>query len=555
MNYPLLILLSWKTEKKLKRNMTRNVNFESVIEQTEQELGLEPTAQQREDALLKFRDLPYWIWDPKEHERIYLKTYGEVIKDQPHCCYNHTLGLPVKDGVPRPLYPYQRPFLDALERDKFVACHKPRSAGITEVALRYLEHLILRDESFKGMQAIIISAAAEAQTISFIQRMKAHLEPHFGSFDSRETILKLGDVTVRTMPPHNLRRIRGLTDVFYCLAEEADHWNKSEEDELLPIIMPLRQKYTDMRFALVSTPGRLGGLMQSLHDGNAERFGFKNVVIDWRDVELYSDQDIRRFQSQPNWQREFALQWGYGTGTLFSYPDLQYAVELGRRYADVKYNPDHAKRPYPYCIYPEADTMLGIDTAGGSTSEFGIVGLQIWNRHVHIFAAESYSRPNFDQMIDRVMELWQGTSCNAKIYVDSSNPGWIRLLKARMSPLTGGRERVDFENYIQHLREKGHAGDHDMKLSDFMSVVPVVFSTHAPRLLQAAAFYVQRHLVAIHPDFKLLIEDLHSARTKEHASNDWQLDKSQHSHDILDAFRCAMYDFRVERPKIPITAY
>jgi hypothetical protein len=61
-----------------------------------------------------------------------------------------------------------------------------------------------------------------------------------------------------------LRRLRGLTDVSFLLAEESDHWNRNEEDELLPTIMPLTQKDASMMMALVSTPGRLGGLMHRL---------------------------------------------------------------------------------------------------------------------------------------------------------------------------------------------------------------------------------------------------------------------------------------------------
>jgi hypothetical protein len=388
--------------------------------------------------------------------------------------------------------------------------------------------------------------------------IRAHLEPIFGNFESREKTLVLNDVRFQTMPSHNLLQLRGITNVSFLTLEESSFWHKSEEEEILPIILPLRQKNKDIQIACISTPGRIGSLMHQIHLAPQDKTPFHKVYIDWRQVvgKLFSHQEIEE-ASRTNvaFEREMNLAFGFGMGTLFAYSDLQAAVELGRRYADPSYNPSHLKMPYPYTLYPGADSTIGIDTAGGSSSQFGIVGLQIWNRHVHVFTAEGYSRPNFDEMIDRVMELWQGTSCNAKIYVDSSNPGWIRLLKQRISSLTGGRERVDFENYIEHLRQKGWAGDHDMHLSNFMSVVPVVFSTHAPRLLQATAFYVQRRLLSIHPDFELLLEDLHSARTREHATNDWQLDKTQHSHDLLDALRCAFYDLRIEKPKVAVTAY
>jgi hypothetical protein len=31
------------------------------------------------------------------------------------CCFNHTISLPVKGNIERPLYPYQKTVLDALD--------------------------------------------------------------------------------------------------------------------------------------------------------------------------------------------------------------------------------------------------------------------------------------------------------------------------------------------------------------------------------------------------------------------------------------------------------
>ena len=81
----------------------------------------------------------------------------------------------------------------------------------------------------------------------------------------------------------SLRRLRGLTDVSFVLAEESDWWNRSEEDELLPTIMPLTQK-SNPYIALVSTPGRLGGLMHRLSQANENKSRFKKVRIPYSDV-------------------------------------------------------------------------------------------------------------------------------------------------------------------------------------------------------------------------------------------------------------------------------
>ncbi|MFL6385549.1 MAG: hypothetical protein ACJ712_11350 [Nitrososphaeraceae archaeon] len=42
---------------------------------------------------------PFWIWNVEEHKQEDIKTNGD-------CCFNHTVGLPQKDGVDKPLYGY-----------------------------------------------------------------------------------------------------------------------------------------------------------------------------------------------------------------------------------------------------------------------------------------------------------------------------------------------------------------------------------------------------------------------------------------------------------------
>src|SRR5215216_1497401 len=497
----------------------------------------------------KFFGKDFWIWNKTQHESEYDRTGG-------NCCFNHILSLPSKLGVKHALYEsYQRSVIDALEKYRRLAIIKPRSSGLTELMLRWAEYIALRDQALKGHQILIVSAPGENLSISFIRRMKAHLEPHFGQFDTNQNLLEINSVRLEALASHNLRTLRGRDKVAMILIEESDFWNKSEEDELLPTVLPHIQK-SDPYIITVSTPGRKGSLMERMftedmqtEEEERKHYSlFHKIKIDYRDVELYSQEDIRQAMLQPNFRREFGGEWGFGvgTGSLFSYADLDAAVNLGRMYANTKYNQDHASRPYPYTVYPESvdSVAIGVDTAGGSSSEFAICGLQIWNKRLHVFTAETYRRANHDQMIERVMNLWkEGTSCRGTVFVDGSNPIFIRSLKTRMSSYTN--ERIDFEEHIDWLRAKGFAGDHDINLSQHMSCVPVYFQTHGPRLLQIASVYVQRHLVSIHPNFRELISSIQSAKTREHAAHDWALDKLEYSHDILDAFRCCCYDLKI----------
>ena len=54
-----------------------------------------------------FRNKPFWIWNKDEHLKL-------AIDSNQQCCYNHIVGLPVKDGKQYPLFDYQKLLYDTL---------------------------------------------------------------------------------------------------------------------------------------------------------------------------------------------------------------------------------------------------------------------------------------------------------------------------------------------------------------------------------------------------------------------------------------------------------
>ena len=63
--------------------------------------------------------------------------------------------------------------------------------------------------------------------------------------------------------------------------------------------------------------------------------------------------------------------------------------------------------------------------------------------------SEEIERPDFNQMIDRVIEVVLKYNIrfdnNCRIFVDGANPGFIRELKRRL------REDTDYEEQIQTM--------------------------------------------------------------------------------------------------------
>ena len=171
--------------------------------------------------------------------------------------------------------------------------------------------------------------------------------------------------------------------------------------------------------------------------------------------------------------------------------------------------------------------------------------LQLWDRKVHVHTAIQSSRPNEDEVIERIINLYESTNRQANIFVDAAAPHFIAKLKYRISQGGERNERVDYDNHIAYLRKHGWAGENDSDLPRQMTVVPVPFNKHGPRMLSALSTYIERGWLAVHPKFGELIQALQAARTQPHEKTDWSLDKSSLSLDLVDACRLCFYPMRV----------
>ena len=51
------------------------------------------------------KDKPFWIWDKEEHLK-------QAIATNQRCCFNHVVGLPIKEGKEYPLFDYEKIIYD-----------------------------------------------------------------------------------------------------------------------------------------------------------------------------------------------------------------------------------------------------------------------------------------------------------------------------------------------------------------------------------------------------------------------------------------------------------
>jgi hypothetical protein len=99
----------------------------------------------------------------------------EDIKTIGYCCFNHIIGLPVKDGIDKPLYDYEELIFDALvvrNSNKHLWIKKAAGLGVSEFMLRFMAWLCLKDNSLSGTQMCIVTGPRIDLAIALIDRMK-----------------------------------------------------------------------------------------------------------------------------------------------------------------------------------------------------------------------------------------------------------------------------------------------------------------------------------------------------------------------------------------------
>jgi hypothetical protein len=74
-----------------------------------QKLVQSQSGQEQSQLSQRLRDKPFWMWDQTIHKQEDIKTKGD-------CCFNHIMGLPIKDKIEKPLFGYEK-----LLNDSFIS--------------------------------------------------------------------------------------------------------------------------------------------------------------------------------------------------------------------------------------------------------------------------------------------------------------------------------------------------------------------------------------------------------------------------------------------------
>ena len=376
----------------------------------------------------------WWIGNVTEHTRRFKQSNG-------NCCFNHIIGLPSKNGEEQPFFDYQYSIYKALfnpsyinyrpptpdEEEKYrklmmdaelksktkseniknthqdvlnqkgneliypfkvkhVWIKKATGLGVTELLVRIMCWLCLRNDDYKGSQMVVVTGPNQDLAIKIIKRMKGLFEPHGITFDSKETILNLNGCSIEAYPSNHLDAFRSLTNPKFILLEEADFFHKSEQE-----VRHVAERYiakSDPYIVMVSTPNSPLGLFAQIEKEPYESCIYKKLFLHYSEGvgKIYTAEEIEKAKKSPSFPREYELQYQGLIGNIFSPQSIENCQK-------ISYD--------PLTVIPNCKVSIGIDPSFGS-SKFGIVATRFVNERIEVVEAEEFERPDFNDMINKL---------------------------------------------------------------------------------------------------------------------------------------------------------
>ena len=426
------------------------------------------------------------------------------------CCFNHAILLPKdKNGTQHPLYPYEKVIVDTLDNNKHLWVLKATGLGITELMLRYMAWLCLKDDKLTGSQMCIVTGPRIDLAITLIDRMKRLFfenEELGVKFNTRDTIIELNGVTITAYPSNHLDSMRGIKNVSFVLLDEADFFPIGQQQDARDVSERYIGKSNPF-ITMISTPDMPDGLFFSIESEPEDTCIYKRLKLDYTHGlnTIYSTEDIQKARQSPSWEKEYNLKYIGSIGNTFSITDIDHAIELGESLKDREIS------NYNMC-------SIGVDFGYGSSKTSILVTERIKENVNKIIVrfAEEYDHANPQAIVDIVHSLYRN-HWNTWIWVDGSNRASVNLMKASF------HESLNWE-------KSDDISPHSNK------VLPINFQKYHKEMLQHTQLLLTKGYLAIPKQYDRVITSLRTAW-----SIDFDLDKDKTSfNDSLDALRLSL---------------
>ena len=450
-----------------------------------------------------FLEKPFWIWDEEQHKKEFIRTNEQ-------CCFNHIIGLPVKNNQEYPIFDYEKLIYDAIEQNQNIWIKKSRGIGVTTFVIRYLVWKILYSNDLDGKSIFIISGTRE----EFANYIKTKMQDLFLRrfldlvLDSKYTELWIKKTWIKVMPTRNIKDVRGYMDTAYLFVDEADHGDPSFQQELEPAITAYEEK-SKGKTILSSSPNAPGGLFERIELDKNSKYHKLFLGYQYGLDKIYDRAFIERKKLEPEFPREYEGFYLGKTGNVFSPILIDKAIQLGEQYKNIPAN--------DYTVH-----SIGIDPGFGSSRTAVVLTEFLKEEHViRVLYAEEFEHSNPQDIVNLCFDLYR-KHYNTWIWVDGANRAFVNLMKVAFS------EPLSWESSSKNAANP-----------EAWKILPVNFSTEHKNMLAHIHTLINKEYLAIPQQHEKLIICLRTSYAKEYS-----LDKEQTSYsDSLDALRlaCKMY--------------
>lgn len=456
------------------------------------------TARTQDQALEILRGKPFWVTNHN-------------FKD---CCFNCIIGWPRKNDTTFPIFDYEELIFNTIEQNQNIWIKKARGIGVTTFLIRYLVWKVLYSNELDGKSIFIISGTREEFANYVKKKMEDLFLPRFPNviFDSKYTELWINKTWIKVMPTKNIKDVRGYMDVAYLFIDEADHFDKSIQEELESAITAYEEK-SKGKTIMVSTPNAPGGLFERIErDPNSK---YKKLFLGYELGlgKIYDPEYIAQKKLEPEFEREYNLKYLGLVGNLFSPSHVDKAVALGERFKNLPIN--------PYAIH-----SIGVDPGFGS-SNTAVVATEFLKEEakIRVVFSQEWKHGDPQAIVNLIFNLYlQYGSNNTFIFCDGSSRAFVNMLKIAWS------ESLNWEKSITKPSP------------DNMKVIPVNFSTEHKQMLSHLSMLVSKEYLCIPKSMDKLAIALRTAYAEE-----LSLNKERSSYnDLTDALRlaCKMYKMK-----------
>lgn len=423
--------------------------------------------------------------------------------------FNEIIGLPVKDeenkiNVEHPIYDYEINILNEIKKNQHVWILKSRGLGITELILRYFAWLCLSSNYYEGKFIHIITGTKEQFAAKLILRLENIFKKKYPNarFQARYTELLLNRTLIQAFPTKQLKDLRGHIDVSYMFIDEADFFDKKEQEEL-PYVIKSYEEKSNAKVIMVSTPNRPDGLFHAIETGDVFKGFFTKLKLNYEIGldKIYQRKFIEREMHEPEFEREYNLQYLGRIGNVFSSTMINKAIELGEKYAKLPVN--------QYALH-----LGACDPGFGKVTPIYIAELDTENHNVRIIYYEGFDNTSTPEQIANRMHDLHLEYRNLKWFVDGSNRGFVNQIKTKYREPTGWED------------------GEELNPSEY-KVLPVHFRNNHKKLLENTYNLMSLGKIAIPKKYDRLIIALRTAWATE-----WDLNKDETvNDDDLDTLR------------------